>query len=63
MTGAVVCMLALAGLIEGMLSASAAPPALKWATGGVSGVLLALYLANGWRYRRAGQPSQRRTAA
>ena len=63
MIGAVVCMLALAGLIEGLLSASAAPPALKWATGGVSGVLLALYFANGWRYRRAGQPSQRRTAA
>lgn len=62
MIGAVVCMLALAGAIEGMLSASDAPPALKWLTGGVTAVLLGLYLANGGRYLRGGQPSQQRPA-
>lgn len=60
MIGAVVCMLALAGTIEGMLSASDAPAALKWATGLVSGALLGLYLANGGRYLRRGQPIHRR---
>jgi uncharacterized membrane protein SpoIIM required for sporulation/uncharacterized RDD family membrane protein YckC len=60
MIGAVVCLLVLAGTIEGLLSASAAPPAVKWATGGVSGLLLGLYLLNGALYRRGGQPSQAR---
>ena len=62
MIGAVVCLLVLAGTIEGMLSASGAPPALKWMTGGVTGLLLALYFANGARYLRGGQPSQRRAS-
>jgi hypothetical protein len=62
MIGAVVCLLILAGTIEGLLSASAAPAALKWATGGVTGLLLVLYLANGARHLRGGQPSQRRAA-
>lgn len=53
MIGAVACMLVLAGLIEGLLSTSEAPPVIKVATGGVSGLLLALYLANGARYRRS----------
>ena len=61
MIGAVVCLLVLAGTIEGMLSASGAPPALKWMTGGVTGVLLALYLANGARYLRGRHPSHRRS--
>lgn len=60
MIGAVVCLLALAGTIEGLLSASDAPPALKWATGGVTAVLLVLYLANGARYLRGAQPIQAR---
>jgi hypothetical protein len=60
MIGAVVCLLVLAGTIEGLLSASAAPPAVKWATGGVSGLLLGLYLLNGALYRRGVQPSQAR---
>lgn len=60
MIGAVVCLLVLAGAIEGLLSASGAPPALKWGTGGITAVLLVLYLANGARYRRGTQPSQRR---
>jgi uncharacterized membrane protein SpoIIM required for sporulation/uncharacterized RDD family membrane protein YckC len=58
MIGAVASMLVLAGLIEGLLSASAAPPALKIATGAVSGVLIVLYLWNGARYRRGGQRNQ-----
>jgi uncharacterized membrane protein SpoIIM required for sporulation/uncharacterized RDD family membrane protein YckC len=61
MIGAVVCLLVLAGTIEGLLSASAAPPEVKWGTGAVSAVLLALYLMNGARYRRGVQPSQART--
>ena len=60
MIGAVVCLLILAGTIEGMLSASGAPPEIKWGTGAVSGVLLVLYLANGARYRRGAHPTQRR---
>ena len=61
MIGAVVCMLAVAGTIEGMLSASDAPAWLKWGTGGLTAVLLGLYLANGGRYLRGGHPTQRRT--
>jgi uncharacterized membrane protein SpoIIM required for sporulation len=63
MIGAVASMLVLAGLIEGLLSASSAAPAVKFGVGGVSAVLIGLYLANGARYLRetggGGQPSQR----
>lgn len=47
MIGAVICMLALAGSIEGLLSASDAPAAFKFLASGLSTVLLALYFANG----------------
>ena len=51
MIGAVICLLALAGTIEGLLSASDAPAALKFFVGGLSAVLLGLYFGNGWRYQ------------
>jgi uncharacterized membrane protein SpoIIM required for sporulation/uncharacterized RDD family membrane protein YckC len=47
MIGAVICMLALAGTIEGLLSASDAPAAFKFAASGLSAILLAFYCANG----------------
>lgn len=50
MVGAVVCLLALAGTIEGLLSASDAPVSLKLATSAATAVLLALYLAGGVQY-------------
>jgi uncharacterized membrane protein SpoIIM required for sporulation/uncharacterized RDD family membrane protein YckC len=50
MLGAATCMLVLAGTIEGFLSASAATPAVKIGVSAASGVLLALYLANGYVY-------------
>ena len=52
MIGAVVCLLALAGTIEGLLSASDAAPAYKFAVSGASAALLACYLAGGWAYLR-----------
>jgi len=57
----VASLLVLAGLIEGLLSASNAAPAWKVGVSGVTVVLLGLYLANGARYLRdgRGQPSQR----
>jgi len=53
MIGAVVCMLALAGTIEGLLSASDAAPAYKLAVSAASVVLLTCYLASGWSYLRS----------
>ncbi len=50
MIGAVVCLLALAGTIEGLLSASDAAPAYKFAVSAASAVLLACYFASGWAY-------------
>jgi uncharacterized membrane protein SpoIIM required for sporulation len=47
MVGAAVVLLCLAGTIEGLLSASDAPAALKFAASGLSLVFLALYLGNG----------------
>ena len=52
MVGAAACLLILAGTIEGFLSASDAPAALKLAVSAASGVLLVLYLANGRRHDR-----------
>ncbi len=50
MVGAVVFLLAIAGTIEGLLSTSDAPAALKFAVSGASAVLLGLYFLNGYRY-------------
>ena len=48
MIGAVVFLLAIAGSIEGLLSASDAAPAWKLGTSAVTAVLLGLYFFNGW---------------
>ena len=53
MIGAVVCLLALAGTIEGLLSTSDAPAGWKFAVSAASALLLVLYLTNGWRVRKA----------
>jgi uncharacterized membrane protein SpoIIM required for sporulation len=53
MIGAVVTLLAIAGTIEGLLSASDAPPPYKYATSAASVLLLGLYFHNGRAGRRA----------
>jgi uncharacterized membrane protein SpoIIM required for sporulation/uncharacterized RDD family membrane protein YckC len=62
MVGAVVFLLAIAGAIEGLLSTSDAPAALKFAVGGASAVLLILYLLNGYRYLKETDASATPTA-
>jgi hypothetical protein len=49
----VVCLLFVAGAIEGVLSASDAPPAYKFAVSAASAVLLACYFASGRAYVRS----------
>jgi uncharacterized membrane protein SpoIIM required for sporulation/uncharacterized RDD family membrane protein YckC len=56
LVGAATCLLLLAGTIEGFLSASDAPPAIKLGVSAASAVLLALYYAAG---RRPGASSPR----
>jgi hypothetical protein len=64
MIGMVVILRCIAGTVEGLLSASDAPAALKFAVSGASALLLVLYLTNGWRHREeAGQRSQPGRAA
>jgi len=53
MIGAVVCLLVVAGTIEGLLSASDAAPVYKFAVSAASAVLLACYFASGWAYLRS----------
>jgi len=53
MIGAVVSLLALAGTIEGLLSTSDAPAAVKFGVSAASAVLLVLYFANGRAYLKA----------
>jgi uncharacterized membrane protein SpoIIM required for sporulation len=48
MIGAVVTLLAIAGTIEGLLSASAAPAIWKYGVGAATGLLLVLYFMSGW---------------
>ncbi len=52
MMGAVIFLLAIAGSIEGLLSTSDAPRTLKFAVSATTALLLALYLASGYRYTR-----------
>lgn len=52
MMGAVIFLLAIAGSIEGLLSTSDAPRALKFAVSGATALLLTLYLASGYRFSR-----------
>jgi uncharacterized membrane protein SpoIIM required for sporulation len=47
LVGAATCMLILAGLIEGFLSASGSPPGIKLGVSAASAVLVGLYLAAG----------------
>src|SRR5205807_8302959 len=53
LVAAAVLLLCLAGTIEGLLSASDAAPAYKFAVSAASAVLLACYLASGWSYLRS----------
>jgi uncharacterized membrane protein SpoIIM required for sporulation len=53
MIGAVVTLLAIAGTIEGLLSASDAPGVYKYAASGASVLLLCLYFSNGALAERA----------
>src|SRR2546426_2766870 len=57
MIGAVVTLLLIAGTIEGLLSASAAPAIWKYGVSAATAVLLALYLANGYAYLNSARPS------
>jgi len=50
MIGAVVTLLAIAGTIEGLLSASDAPAIWKYGVSAATVLLLILYLASGWAY-------------
>ena len=67
MVGSVVCLLTVAGAIEGLVSASDAAPAYKFAVSGASAVLLVCYFASGWAYLRgragAAAPAAAATAA
>jgi len=56
MIGAVVTLLAIAGTVEGLLSASDAPAAYKYATSALSVVFLTMYLASGWSHRHRSMP-------
>ena len=50
MIGAVVTLLAIAGTIEGLLSASDAAAAYKYLTSALSALFLLIYAASGWTY-------------
>jgi uncharacterized membrane protein SpoIIM required for sporulation len=66
LVAAAVLLLCLAGTIEGLLSASDAPAAYKFAVSAASAVLLACYFASGWVYlrsRASGAPAAAATAA
>lgn len=52
MIGAVVVLLVIAGLIEGLISASAVPLPIRLGVSGASLLFLVLYLGSGWQYLR-----------
>src|SRR6266550_39550 len=56
MIGAVVTLLAIAGTIEGLLSASAAAPIWKYGVSAATAVLLVLYFTNGYAYLNSAGP-------
>lgn len=56
MIGAVVTLLAIAGTIEGLLSASDAPAAFKYAASLLSVVLLLMYGVSGWAHAKRDVP-------
>src|SRR6266568_4764078 len=60
LVAAAVLLLCLAGTIEGLLSASDAAPAYKFAVSAASAVLLACYLASGWAYLKRDPSSEDR---
>jgi len=51
-----VTLLAIAGTIEGLLSASAAAPIWKYGVSAATAVLLVLYFANGYAYLNSAGP-------
>ena len=57
MVGAVVTLLAIAGAIEGLLSASDAPAVWKYGVSATTALFLLLYLASGWAYLRQAHPA------
>jgi uncharacterized membrane protein SpoIIM required for sporulation/uncharacterized RDD family membrane protein YckC len=59
MIGAVVTLLAIAGTIEGLLSASDAPAIWKYGVSVATVLFLLLYLASGWAYLREPRPRVR----
>ena len=66
LVAAAVLLLCLAGTIEGLLSASDAAPAYKFAVSAASALLLACYFASGWAYlrtRASAAPAAAATAA
>ncbi len=64
MIGAVVTLLAIAGTIEGLLSASAAAPIWKYGVSAATAVLLVLYFTNGYAYlNSAGPPPPARSSS
>ncbi len=56
MIGTVVTLLAIAGTIEGLLSASAAAPIWKYGVSAATAVLLVLYFTNGHAYLNSARP-------
>jgi len=66
LVAAAVLLLCLAGTIEGLLSASDAAPAYKFAVSAASALLLACFFASGWAYlrtRASAAPAAAATAA
>ncbi len=57
MIGAVVTLLAIAGTIEGLLSASDAPAEYKYLTSAMSVVFLLIYGGSGWAYWKGTAPA------